>query len=233
MSRSLPSIGTLGGGNHFIEIAVGREDTNYLVIHSGSRKLGNDVCRYYQGLAGTSDLDFLDGELAKAYLHDMKIVQGYATHNRFVMSTIILERASTQEAPLYSCGSFSSIHNYIDFDRMILRKGAVSAEEGEMLLIPINMRDGSLLCVGKGNADWNYSAPHGAGRLMSRSKAKKQIAMQDFSESMSSVYSTSVCPATLDEAPQAYKSMEEIVNAIEDTVSVIDVLKPIYNFKAH
>lgn len=183
LNRAYLSLGTLGGGNHFIEVDYSeRNHRYYLVIHSGSRKLGGDVCKHYQNLAANTE--------------------------------------------------FETIHNYIDFSRMILRKGAVSAELGEKLLIPINMRDGSLICVGKGNPDWNYSAPHGAGRLMSRSKAKELLSMEEYQESMNGIYTTSVSRATIDEAPQAYKSMEEIKNAITDTVEIIDTIKPIYNFKA-
>jgi len=158
----------------------------------------------------------------------MRIVQQFASLNRATMADIILKEAGLQEE-----SRFETIHNYIDFNRMILRKGAVSAENGETLLIPINMRDGSLLCVGKGNEEWNYSAPHGAGRLMSRSKAKELLNMEEFTSSMKEVYSTSVVTETLDEAPQAYKSIEEIMSTITDTVEIIDIIKPIYNFKAH
>lgn len=267
LKRALQSIGSLGGGNHFIE--VGKNETNgdiYLIIHSGSRKLGGDVCKYYQDKAFQNanemskvvkntidklklegrekeiaseiknikkpatdkDLAFLIGSDFNDYMNDMSIVQKFATVNRETIAEIILKEAGLQESE-----RFETIHNYIDFKRMILRKGAVSAENGETLLIPINMRDGSLLCAGKGNADWNYSAPHGAGRLMSRSKAKQSIEMNDFIESMKNVYTTSVVSETLDEAPQAYKSIEEIKNAITDTAEIIGIIKPLYNFKAH
>jgi RNA-splicing ligase RtcB len=161
-------------------------------------------------------------------MNDMEIVQKFATLNRETMAEIILKEAGLQEVE-----RFETIHNYIDFKRMILRKGAVSAENGEILLIPINMRDGSLLCIGKGNENWNYSAPHGAGRLMSRSKAKEAIKMEDFENSMKDVYTTSVVTETLDEAPQAYKSIDEIKYEITDTVDIVGVIKPLYNFKAH
>lgn len=267
LKRAVQSIGSLGGGNHFIEVGK-HETTNelYLIIHSGSRKLGGDVCKYYQDKAFQNanemsaiikntieklkkegrakeiateikkikkpvtdkDLAFLTGDDFDDYMNDMSIVQRFATLNRETMVEIILKETGLQEDQ-----RFETIHNYIDFKRMILRKGAVSAEKGEMLLIPINMRDGSLLCVGKGNEDWNYSAPHGAGRLMSRSKAKEAINMDDFVETMKDVYTTSVVTETLDEAPQAYKSIDEIKAAIVDTVNIIGVIKPIYNFKAH
>ena len=267
LKRATLSIGSLGGGNHFIEIGRS-EKTNalYLIIHSGSRKLGGDTCKYYQDKAFQNsnemckvvkntidklksegkekeianeikkikkpvtdkELAFLTGNDFADYMNDMSIVQKFATINRETMAEIILKEAELQEAE-----RFETIHNYIDFKRRILRKGAVSAENGETLLIPINMRDGSLLCVGKGNENWNYSAPHGAGRLMSRSKAKEAINMTDFTETMKHVYSTSVVTATLDEAPQAYKSIKEIKLAIIDTVDIIDTIKTIYNFKSH
>jgi len=174
------------------------------------------------------DLAFLTGDDFADYLNDMAIVQKFATLNRETMAEIILREAGLQEVQ-----RFETIHNYIDFKRMILRKGAVSAEKGETLLIPINMRDGSLLCVGKGNENWNYSAPHGAGRLMSRNKAKEALSMDDFENSMKEVYTTSVVAETLDEAPQAYKSMDEIMSAISETVEISGMIKPLYNFKAH
>jgi tRNA-splicing ligase RtcB len=267
LKRAMLSIGSLGGGNHFIE--VGKDEATedvYLIIHSGSRKLGGDVCKYYQNKAfqnanemgkvvenlivklksegrekeiateikkikkpkTNKELAFLKDEDFEDYMNDMFIVQKFASLNRETMAEIILKETGLKEV-----SRFETIHNYIDFKRMILRKGAVSAEREEMLLIPINMRDGSLLCVGKGNENWNYSAPHGAGRLMSRSKAKKAIDINDFRISMKGVYTTSVVTETLDEAPQAYKSIEEIKNAIVDTVDVIGIIKPIYNFKSH
>ncbi len=267
IGRAMLSIGSLGGGNHFIEI--GRSELtgdNYLIIHSGSRKLGQDVCKYYQDKAfqnlnemgkikenlikklkaegrskdidselkkiqkpsADKELAFLIGTDFNDYLNDMKIVQEYAMLNRLTMAKII-----EREMNFNFKHKFETIHNYIDFSRMILRKGAVSAELGEQLLIPINMSDGSLICKGKGNENWNYSAPHGAGRLMSRSKAKELIDMNEFKKLMKNVYSTSVVRSTLDEAPQAYKSIEEIKNAIVDTVEIIDTLKPVFNFKSH
>jgi RNA-splicing ligase RtcB len=267
LRRAILSIGSLGGGNHFIE--VGKSDLSgelYLIIHSGSRKLGGDTCKYYQDKAFQNanemskiikniidklksegrekeiatevkkvkkpvtdkELAFLTGEDFADYMNDMVIVQKFAALNRETMAEIILK-----EMGLHEVERFETIHNYIDFKRMILRKGAVSSEKGEMLLIPINMYDGSLLCVGKGNENWNYSAPHGAGRLMSRSKAKEAIDMADFVETMKDVYTTSVVTETLDEAPQAYKSIEEIKAAIVDTVEIVGTIKSIYNFKAH
>lgn len=266
LRRAALSIGTLGGGNHFIEVGKSETGDVYLIIHSGSRKLGGDVCKHYQDTAFKSanemgrvvkneidrlkaegrereiaaeikkirkpsadkDLAFLTGDDFGDYMNDMFVVQRFAAFNRMAIAETVLENARLQNA-----GWFETVHNYIDFGRMILRKGAVSAEMGETLLIPINMRDGSLLCVGKGNAEWNYSAPHGAGRLMSRAKAKEIISMADFAESMKGVYTTSVVAETLDEAPQAYKPIEEIRRAIADTVDVVGTIRPIYNFKAH
>jgi RNA-splicing ligase RtcB len=267
LKRALLSIGSLGGGNHFIEINKSEKDGNlYLVIHTGSRKLGGDTCKYYQDKAfqNVNEMDkiknnlinklkkegkqneiaselkkikkpkvnknlaFLTGTDFDDYINDMFIVQKFAIENRKNIANIIIKEYGLQEDE-----RFETIHNYIDFKRMILRKGAVSAEKDEKLIIPINMKDGSLLCIGKGNEDWNYSAPHGAGRLMSRSKAKQNINIEDFKNIMTEVYSTSVGVSTLDEAPQAYKSIDEIKNAITDTVEIIDILKPIYNFKSH
>ena len=266
LERALLSIGSLGGGNHFIEVDYSEKTHKYyLVIHSGSRKLGGDVCKYYQDLAfqkvnemkkikeelikklksegrekeidsqlklivkpsANKDLAFLSGSDFNDYLNDMALVQKFAVLNRKTMADIIIKEMGFNESE-----RFETIHNYIDFKRMILRKGAVSAEYGEKLLIPINMRDGSLICVGKGNEDWNFSAPHGAGRLMSRSKAKELIDLKEYKLSMNGIYSTSVCQSTLDEAPQAYKPMEEIIEAIKPTVDIIDIIKPEYNFKS-
>ena len=266
LERALLSIGSLGGGNHFIEVDYSEKTHKYyLVIHSGSRKLGGDVCKYYQDLAfqktnemkkvkeelikklksegrekeidsqlklitkpsANKDLAFLSGSDFNDYLNDMALVQKFAVLNRKTMADIIIKEMGFNESE-----RFETIHNYIDFKRMILRKGAVSAEYGEKLLIPINMRDGSLICVGKGNEDWNFSAPHGAGRLMSRSKAKELINLEEYKLSMNGIYSTSVCQSTLDEAPQAYKPMEEIIEAVEPTVDIIDIIKPEYNFKS-
>lgn len=266
LQRALQSIGSLGGGNHFIEINNSVKDKCfYLVIHSGSRNLGVQVCKYYQNVAFSNldemrgakkdlieklkregrekdinaemkkiqtpqydrDLAYLTGKDMANYFNDMAIVEKYATFNRHTIADIIIKGMGFEIS-----SQFDTIHNYIDFSRNILRKGAVSAEKGEVLIIPINMRDGSLICVGKGNKDWNYSAPHGAGRLMSRSKAKEILSLKDYQDSMNGIYTTSVSNATIDESPQAYKSMEEIVSAIAPTVDVTDVIKSVYNFKA-
>lgn len=268
------SLGTLGGGNHFIEIDVDEAGGKYLVIHSGSRNLGTQVASYYQRLAvdlnlgkeeyfkereriiadykkdGRKkeiqamlkklklefeekeptipiDLCYLWGSFLDDYLHDVDICQRFALRNREKIAEIILEKCG-----LCAVESFSTIHNYIDVDGMILRKGAVSAREGEKLLIPINMRDGSLICIGKGNADWNYSAPHGAGRLMSRNTAFEQLTMAEYESSMQGIYTTSVNPDTLDESPMAYKSIDDIVANIGPTAEIIKRIRPVYNFKA-
>lgn len=264
MDYAMRQIGTLGGGNHFIEIDQGSSGYKYLVIHSGSRNLGVQVCNYYQSRAKESDdmrdirreiidrlksegrekeiaaelakvkkarcekeLAYIDGELMKQYLDDMEIVQNYASLNRGIMAKIICDSMgwSINER-------FETIHNYIDIESGILRKGAVRASNGEMLIIPINMRDGSFLCYGKGNDEWLQSAPHGAGRVMSRSEARKNLSMDDYKREMQNVYSTSVCEDTIDEAPMAYKSKLEILTCIRPTVTVMDTIKPIYNFKA-
>ena len=267
------SLGTLGGGNHFIEIDRAADGTQYLVIHSGSRNLGKQVAEYYQRLAVDlnkgkeeyfakrdaliaeykaagrrkeiedalkalhwknheatvpEDLCFVYGEYLKDYLHDVEICQRFARRNRERMAEIILSRLDV--TPL---DAFHSIHNYIDTDEMILRKGAIAAHAGEKVLIPINMRDGSVLATGKGNADWNFSAPHGAGRVMSRTAARERLDMEEYRREMAGVYSTSVNEATLDEAPMAYKSLSDIIDVIRDSVDVIEVLKPVYNFKAN
>ena len=229
--RGRLSIGTLGGGNHFIE--VDRDDAGnlYLVVHSGSRHLGKQIAEYYQRLAGRDKPDkalaYLEGKPLEDYLHDMRIAQQYAALNRQAIAETILA-----EAGLVSVGQFTTVHNYIDLESMILRKGAVSARQGERLLIPMNMRDGSIIAIGRGNREWNYSAPHGAGRLMSRRKAFKTLSMTEFRESMTGVYTTTLTPDTLDEAPEAYKPMAEILRYIRDTVDVVEVIRPVYNFKA-
>ncbi|MDO4803482.1 MAG: RtcB family protein [Lachnospiraceae bacterium] len=266
------SLGTLGGGNHFIEIDEAADGTKYLVIHSGSRNLGKQVAELYQRLAIDlnkgketyfkerdeiirtykaqgrrkeiqaalekiswdkrestipEDLCFLYGSYLEEYLHDVEICQRFARKNREKMAEILLERTG-----LSGGDAFHTIHNYIDTEEMILRKGAIAAHKGEKVLIPINMRDGSVLAVGKGNPEWNYSAPHGAGRIMSRRTAKEQLSMEEYRETMKGVYTTSVNTSTLDEAPMAYKSLEDIIDVIRDSVDIIDVMKPIYNFKA-
>ena len=266
------SLGTLGGGNHFIEVDMSNDGTKYLVIHSGSRNLGLQVAGYYQQLAIDlnrgkeeyfakkeaiiseykaagrrkeiqkaleelqwtardatipDDLCFVYGKYLDDYLHDVDICQKFAVRSRELMAEIICERVG-----LTPVESFHTIHNYINIDEMILRKGAIAAHAGERALIPVNMRDGSILAVGKGNPDWNYSAPHGAGRLMSRIIAKESLSMEDYKKSMEGIYTTSVNEATIDEAPMAYKSIDDIIDVINETVDIIEVLKPIYNFKA-
>lgn len=259
------SVGTLGGGNHFIEVDKGSNGNYFLVIHSGSRNLGVTVCDYYQKIAEKEcgidpnerqllinklksegrqreiadaiknlrpkvkdmTLAYLEGQSFQDYLHDMEIAQMYARINRETIAEIIFEKMGWSFA-----GTFHTVHNYIDTISMILRKGAVEAGMYDRLIIPMNMRDGSLLCIGNGNGDWLCSAPHGAGRLMSRKQAFDTLNMDDFAKSMSDVYSTSVCQETIDESPMAYKPMQEIVDAIGGTVDVVDIIKPIYNFKA-
>lgn len=263
------SVGTLGGGNHFIEADKGSDGSVYIVIHSGSRHLGLEVAKYYQneayrrlnksseteinelisrlkaegkqkqiqtelkklGNTKTTNipkhLAYTEGELFEQYIHDMKIVQEFALVSRQAMMNEIIKGMG-----LHVTEQFSTIHNYIDTENMILRKGAVSAQKGERLLIPINMRDGSLLCTGKGNPDWNYSAPHGAGRLMTRSDAKQSFTVSEFKKQMKGIYTTSVNAGTLDECPMAYKPVEAITENISETVTIDDIIKPIYNFKA-
>lgn len=239
------ALGSLGSGNHFIEVNKDSKDNLYLVVHSGSRNLGLQVATYYQNLAikyhnkklkaGKSaeipkDLCYLEGDLKNDYLHDMKIIQQYAYVNREVMAKRIVKECL--EMNFNELTRFQTIHNYIDIEKNILRKGAVSAEKDELLLIPINMRDGSLLCRGKGNPDWNYSAPHGAGRIMSRTAAKKTFQLKEFQKSMKGIFTTCVSKNTLDECPMTYKPIEEIVKHIGETVDIIDRLIPVYNFKA-
>ena len=268
------SIGTLGGGNHFIEIDEASDGKKYLVIHSGSRNLGKQVADYYQNLAYElmqgkdellkeqeqriadykaqgrkkeiqeaikelkrnwrpneinipKDLCYLTGKYREDYLHDMQICQEFAQMNRNYIAFAITD--AMEWAPL-SC--FETIHNYIEFETNMVRKGAISAKKGEQLLIPINMRDGCIVGIGKGNDDWNQSAPHGAGRIMSRHKAREVVSMDDFRESMDGIFTTSVSAETIDEAPMVYKPMEEIVENIKDTVDILDIIKPVYNFKA-
>lgn len=268
------SLGTLGGGNHFIEIDKAKDGTYYLVIHSGSRNLGKQVAEIYQQLAVDlhmgkedyfkqrdeiistykesgrrteiqnalkelqkkyetkaldvpEDLCWLYGTFLDDYLHDVEICQDFACRSRERMAEIILERTG-----MTALEAFHTIHNYIDTREMILRKGAIAAHNGEKVLIPINMRDGSVIALGKGNPEWNYSAPHGAGRVMSRSKAKEAIDLKEYKDAMKGIYTTSVNESTLDEAPMAYKSLENIVDVIRDSVEIIDIMKPVYNFKA-
>ena len=237
LDRGYHSLGTLGGGNHFIEVNKDSNDCLYLVVHSGSRHLGLQVAEYYQKLAYQKlkhkvnvprDLAYLEGQDFDDYLHDMDLMQKYAVLNRQAIADVILEAME-----LKGLDAFTTIHNYIDLKHMILRKGSISAQKGEQILIPINMRDGSILAEGKGNPEWNYSAPHGAGRIMSRTQARKVLSLSEFKEEMSGIYSTSIGRSTLDEAPMAYKPIDEILENIGDTASIIDILKPIYNFKAH
>ncbi len=229
------SLGTLGGGNHFIEIDRAADGTNCLVVHSGSRNLGKQVADYYQELAVKlnaettipKDLCYLEGRYLDEYLHDVEICQDFARKSREKMAGIIIDGMGFDNA-----GGFHTIHNYINIEERILRKGAISAKAGELVLIPINMRDGSILARGKGNPDWNYSAPHGAGRIMSRRKAKGTLDMAEYAKSMEGIYTTSVNASTLDEAPMAYKSIDDIIDVVGEAVDIIDVLKPVYNFKA-
>ncbi len=271
------SLGTLGGGNHFIEVDQARDGVKYLVIHTGSRNLGKQVAELYQQLAVDlnkgketyflerdqiirtykeqnrkkeiqsaleaiswkkreatmpEDLCYLYGSFLEDYLRDVEICQQFARRNREKIAEILLERIGLFSEVDWEKDAFHTIHNYIDTKEMILRKGAIAAHAGEKVLIPINMRDGSVLAIGRGNADWNYSAPHGAGRLMSRTKAKNTLSMEEYRAVMEGIYTTSVNPATLDEAPMAYKAIEDIIDVIRESVDVIDVMKPIYNFKA-
>jgi len=237
LSRAVLSIGTLGGGNHFIELDKDKERQLYLVIHSGSRNLGKQVCDFYQNAAAEKlgrkgkgadrMLAYLEGALFDDYLYDMAIIQRYADLNRRAIVNELEKRVNFKISE-----QFTTIHNYIDIDSMILRKGAISAQKSERMLIPLNMRDGSLICIGKGNEDWNYSAPHGAGRIMSRTAAKENITLSQYEKAMKGIYSSTVNKATIDEAPFAYKPMDEIIANIGDTADIITAIKPLYNFKA-
>lgn len=270
IERGYRSLGTLGGGNHFIEVDTDNSGFHWIVIHTGSRHLGLEVAKYYQDLAWRKlksshiskkiketidklksqgkerdientikilkmqqgpipkDLCYVEGEDFENYLHDMEITQKFATLNRELIADQIVSNMG-----FHVISSFQTIHNYIDIDNKILRKGAVSADEDELLIIPMNMRDGSLICKGRGNPEWNYSAPHGAGRIMSRSQAKNSISIEEFKNSMKSIYTTCVTESTIDESPMVYKPMQEILDNIQDAVEVIDIVKPIYNFKAN
>lgn len=270
MERLEQSMGTLGGGNHFIEIDTDTDGVKYLVIHTGSRNLGCQVAKYYQQLAIKkchsrederaeiikllkemgrekeiqaalaelktdtklpNDLCYLEGEEREEYLHDMRICQLFAKLNR---NAIAWEICCAMDWPYdthITDNAFEVIHNYIDDDNMV-RKGAVAAHFGQPVLIPMNMRDGCILGVGKGNPEWNFSAPHGAGRVMSRAKARELISLEDFETSMNGIYTTSVCKETIDEAPMAYKSSQEILELITDTIEITNIIKPVYNFKA-
>ena len=269
LNRAMRSIGTLGGGNHFIEVDRSEDGRLFLIVHSGSRHLGTEVAEYYQNegrralwgganyqiqeviaqlkaegrfkeiqktisalrteheLSIPKDLAYVEGKLFEDYIHDMKITQQFAMLNRKAMVDVIMTGMG-----FTAVEAFTTIHNYIDTDAMILRKGSVSAMAGEKLLIPINMRDGSLICVGKGNQDWNCSAPHGAGRLMSRRAAFNVLSMEEFKREMEGIYTTCVLPDTLDESPMAYKNMDEIVDQIGPTAEIVERIRPVYNFKA-
>lgn len=273
------SLGTLGGGNHFIEVDVDADGAKYLVIHTGSRNLGKQVAEYYQKLAVEliqgkdelyciqekliadykaqgrtaeiqkaiaelhrkfspnplgipKELCYLTGKYREDYLHDMKICQRFAAVNRYEIAKQVVSRLYGCDIAYRSMPMFETVHNYIEFGTNIVRKGAISAKAGEKLIIPINMRDGCIIGVGKGNADWNCSAPHGAGRIMSRSKAKETLSLEEFKASMSGIYTTSISLSTIDEAPMVYKPMKEIMANIADTVDVLKIIRPIYNFKA-
>lgn len=258
--RAVRSIGSLGGGNHFIEVDRTANGENVLVIHSGSRQLGSDVAEYYQdkayryqckkqrkrikqsyydedgyfgkGRASSSvkvkrEEVVLEGEQFEEYLHDLNIVTAFADFNRRVISDIICKAMGVSVKDRFSC-----VHNYIDAERMILRKGAISARLGERVIIPLNMRDGAILAVGKGNADWNYSAPHGAGRACSRTDARYAYTVEEYRREMEGIYTTTAQEGSIDECPMAYKAPERILEFIGDTVSDIEIIKPIYNFKA-
>ena len=266
------SLGTLGGGNHFIEIDRSEDGTYWLVVHSGSRNLGKQVCEYYQEMA-VDDTDkkaysdvadsliaslkaegrqreiqtelealrtrvkknrtvpeslcHLEGNHLEDYLHDVKICQEYAVRNREIMTELILKKTG-----MVGLESFHTVHNYIDTDEMILRKGAIAAHNGERVLIPINMRDGSIIAIGRGNEEWNYSAPHGAGRVMSRKKAFETLSLEEYKTAMEGIYTTTANQETLDESPMAYKRMEDIIDAIREAVDIVEIIKPVYNFKA-
>lgn len=229
------SLGTLGGGNHFIELDVDEEENQYLVVHTGSRNLGLQVCNIYQNLAKCSckddvpsGLEYLEGTSKDDYVHDMRLAQRFATLNREEIVKSICNSIDLEVED-----SWHTVHNYLGDDN-IIRKGAISAKKGEKVIIPMNMRDGSIIAVGKGNSDWNNSAPHGAGRLMSRKKAKSVLDVSAFRSEMekSGIYSTSVCEGTLDESPEAYKPMDEVLSLVSDTVDIVKMIKPVYNAKA-
>jgi len=241
IERARKSTGSLGSGNHFIEINRDKNSDLYIVIHSGSRHFGLEVAKHYQKkackeLRGTNKdtvpeaLAYCSGSTTEDYLNDLGIAQDMAHWNRKVMLDEIKRGLGIEKNEI--ADEFETVHNYIELETMIARKGAVSAKSGEILIIPMNMRDGSLICIGKGNEDWNCSAPHGAGRIMSRTRAKAILNMDEFKSEMKEVYTTTLSTGTLDEAPMAYKPMQEIIDNIGDTVDVVDVIKPIYNFKA-
>ncbi len=234
MGKALCSIGTLGGGNHFFEIVKDDNDGHYLIIHTGSRQAGLQVAKRHRQIAGDKKSEDVPFELAwledayfDNYINDMRIMQRYAELNRKAIADEILKGMKWKARD-----SFTTIHNYLDSEAMILRKGAVSAKAGERLIIPLNMRDGSLICTGLGNADWNFSALHGAGRLYSRSEAKNSITLTQFKNDMKGIYSTCISRNTIDESPGVYKPIDEILKQIGATVEVQTILKPVYNFKA-
>lgn len=279
--RAFVSLGTLGGGNHFIEVDKCENGDMYLIVHTGSRNLGKQIAEYYQNQAikyctkkygrdlsshiiadliaqgkkhlieetlkahkeankkPSDDLCYLEGELMKDYLHDMDIAQRYAVANRVtILADILHHYYEVTDSFSNYCNKIKDniiecIHNYIDIENKILRKGAISAQNEELVLIPINMRDGIILGKGKGNPDWNYSAPHGAGRILSRGQAKQKISLDEFEDSMKGIFTTCVGQSTLDEAPQAYKPIEDILAYIDETIKVLEVIKPIYNFKSN
>ncbi|MDW7667655.1 MAG: RtcB family protein [Bacillota bacterium] len=231
--RLRKSLGSLGSGNHFIEVAKNEKNELYLLIHTGSRNLGKQVAQFYQKKASESHKDlskhlaYCEGKLLDDYLWDIELVQEYSKINKIVILEKILDRFNINMKDYYI-----TTHNYIDLERKILRKGAVSALTGEKLTIPINMKYGSVICSGKGNPEWNYSAPHGAGRLMSRNEAKKTISLESLKDDMEGIYTTSISKSTIDESPRAYKSAEDVLSNTKDTIEILEYIKPIYNFKA-
>ncbi|PEW81479.1 RNA-splicing ligase RtcB [Bacillus cereus] len=266
LQRAQKSIGTLGGGNHFIELNEDDKGNVYIVIHSGSRNLGKQIAEYYQNFAYEQCIDvtsmkdeiikrlteegrakeiqetlrgiqkpkirkelaYLEGQGFKDYMNDMNIAQKYAALNRKAMIDEIVTKMDWKVTD-----QFTTIHNYIDIENMILRKGAISAQKDERVIIPINMRDGSIIAFGKGNPDWNFSGPHGAGRIMSRKKAKELLSLEEFQNTMTEVWTTSVVESTIDEAPMVYKPMDEIIENTKETIDIKHIIKPLYNFKAN
>lgn len=266
LQRAQKSIGTLGGGNHFVELNEDDKGNVYIVIHSGSRNLGKQIAEYYQNFAYEQLIDvtsmkdeiikrlteegrakeiqetlrgiqkpnirkelaYLEGQGFKDYMNDMNIAQKYAALNRKAMIDEIVTKMDWKITD-----QFTTIHNYIDIENMILRKGAISAQKDERVIIPINMRDGSIIAFGKGNPDWNFSGPHGAGRIMSRKKAKESLSLEEFQNTMTEVWTTSVVESTIDEAPMVYKPMDEIIENTKETIDIKHIIKPLYNFKAN
>ncbi|HDR7338749.1 TPA: RtcB family protein [Bacillus cereus] len=266
LQRAQKSIGTLGGGNHFVELNEDDKGNVYIVIHSGSRNLGKQIAEYYQNFAYEQLIDvtsikddiikrlteegrakeiqetlrgiqkpkickelaYLEGQGFKDYMNDMNIAQKYAALNRKAMIDEIVTKMDWKITD-----QFTTIHNYIDIENMILRKGAISAQKDERVIIPINMRDGSIIAFGKGNPDWNFSGPHGAGRIMSRKKAKESLSLEEFQNTMIEVWTTSVVESTIDEAPMVYKPMDEIIENTKETIDIKHIIKPLYNFKVN